>query len=93
MPTMEADKIRLTTRVPASLRDTLEQAAQLQGASLNQFVIQTAFEEAQRILERESVIRLSREDARRMFELLENPPKANRRLKQAVKDFKASVRA
>ena len=93
MPTtVEEEKIRLTTRVPAELRDTLAEAAELSGSTLNQFVVQSAFNEAQRILERETTIRLSREDAKMVFSLLENPPKANKFLKDAIKDFKKTVR-
>jgi uncharacterized protein (DUF1778 family) len=58
MPPTKADKTRITARVPAEVRATLEQAARLQGATLNQFVVQSAFQEAQRILERETVIQL-----------------------------------
>jgi hypothetical protein len=51
---------RMTARVSENIRATLEQAAELLGATVNQFVVQTAYQEAQRILERESVIRLFR---------------------------------
>ena len=86
------DKTRVTMRVPTELRQTLEEAARLQGATLNAFVVQAAFEEAQRILERESVIRLSRESAETVFSLMENPPKPNEKLKAAAKTFKKLVR-
>ena len=46
-----------------------------------------------RILERESVIRLSQKDARKILSLLDSPPKPTRALKDAVKVFKGSVRA
>ena len=72
---------------------TLEQAADLLGSTVNQFVVQTAYMEAQRVLERESVIRLSQKDARKVLSLLDSPPKPNRRLKAAVKTFKHTVRA
>lgn len=91
MPTIDED-IRITARVPAELKDTLERAAQLQGATLNQFVVQSAFHEAQRILERETVIRLSQRDAQKVFSLLEHPPKPNKRLKDAVKAYRNLVR-
>ncbi len=92
MPKATEDKSRVTARVPAALRETLEEAARLQGATLNQFLIQSAYEEAQRILERETVIRLSQRDAQKMFDLLEHPPKANKRLKAAVKAYHTLVR-
>jgi len=84
---------RITARVTENVRETLEQAAELLGATVNQFVVQTAYQEAQRVLERESVIRLSQKDARKVLSLLDHPPKPNQRLKDAVKTFKATVRA
>ena len=83
---------RITARVSENVRTTLEQAAELLGATVNQFVVQTAYQEAQRILERESVIRLSQRDARKVLALLDSPPKANKSLKNAVEAFKGSVR-
>lgn len=90
---LEPPRKRITARVSDRVRDTLEQAAELSGATVNQFVVQTAFLEAQRVIERESVIRLSQKDSRRVLDLLDNPPKPNKRLKDAVKKFKATVRA
>jgi len=40
----------------------------------------------------ETLIRLSEAQARQVFSLLENPPKANARLKCAAELFKANVR-
>lgn len=91
--TLEASRKRITARVSADVRDTLEQAAELLGATVNQFMVQTAYLEAQRVIERESVIRLSQKDAQKVFSLIEHPPKANKRLKEAGKAFKAKVRA
>ena len=90
---MEEPRKRITARVSDSVRMTLEQAAELSGATVNQFVVQTAYQEAQRLIERESVIRLSLKDARKVLSLLDNPPKPNKRMKDAVKAFKGSVRA
>jgi len=93
MPTLTAERVRLTARIPKQLRATLEQAAQLQGATLNQFVVQSAFQEAQRVLEREAVIQLSQRDAQRVFSLLADPPKPTRPLKAAVRAYRHWVRA
>ena len=93
MPTVEEAKVRITARVPAALRETLQQAARLQGATLDQFVVQSAFHEAQRILERETVIRLSRRDAQTVFALLEHPPRPSKQLKEAVQAYREKVRA
>jgi uncharacterized protein (DUF1778 family) len=90
---MEKPRKRITARVSDQVRVTLEQAAELLGATVNQFVVQTAYEEAQRVIERESVIRLSQKDARKVLSLLDNPPKPNKRLRDAAKQFKGMVRA
>ncbi len=89
----EEQRKRTTARVPDNVRVTLEQAAELLGATVNQFVVQTAYQEAQRVIERESVIRLSQKDALKVLSLLDHPPKPNKRLKDAVKTFKGAVRA
>ena len=90
---MAEPRTRITARVSDKVRVTLEQAAELLGATVNQFVVQTAYQEAQRVIERESVIRLSQKDARMVLSLFDNPPKPNKRLKDAVKAFKGTVRA
>jgi uncharacterized protein (DUF1778 family) len=90
---IDEPRTRITARVSEKVRATLEQAAELLGATVNQFVVQTAYEEAQRILERETVIRLSQKDAQKILALLDSPPKPNKALKDAVKRFKGSVRA
>src|SRR5712692_3725361 len=90
---IEGPRKRITARVSDNVRVALEQAAELLGATVNQFVVQTAYQEAQRVIERESVIRLSQKDARKVLALLDHPPKPNKRLKDAVKEFKGTVRA
>ena len=90
---MEDPRRRITARVSDVVRTTLEQAAELSGATVNQFVVQTAYLAAQRMIERETVIRLSQRDAQRVLSLLDRPPIPNKRLKQAVKAYKDSVRA
>ena len=90
---MDEPRKRITARVSDKVRQTLEQAADLLGSTVNQFVVQTAYQEAQRVLEREAVIRLSQRDAQKILSLLENPPKPNKRLKDAAKEYQGSVRA
>jgi uncharacterized protein (DUF1778 family) len=90
---LEEPRKRITARVSDTVRVTLAQAAELLGATVNQFVVQTAYQEAQRVIERESVIRLSQRDARKVLSLLDSPTKPNKRLKDAVRVFKGTVRA
>ncbi len=88
---LETNKERISTRVPKSVRETLEEAAALSGATLNQFVVQAALKEAHAVLERERIIRLSRRDAEVFFKALENPPAPNARLKKAAAAYKRSA--
>ena len=81
---------RVTARVSASVKETLQEAANLSGATLNQFLVQAALKEAQKILEVERAITLSQQDADKIFQLMENPPAVNQNLKAAIaqhKDF------
>lgn len=90
---MDEPRSRITARVTDSVRTTLEQAAGLLGATVNQFVVQAAYLEAQRVIERETVIRLSHEDSRRILSLLDHPPEPNQNLKAAARTYKDTVRA
>ncbi len=77
--------VRVTARLPISVKETLQIAADLTGATLNQFIIQAAVKEAQNIIETKQVIQLSSIDADRIFSLIENPPTPNSYLKEAIK--------
>jgi len=60
------------------------EAALAVGSTLNQFLVQAALEKANEVLERERVISLSAKEARSVFDLIENPPEPNDRLKKAM---------
>jgi len=85
-------RTRITARIPDEMRGTLEQAAELLGATVNQFVVQTAYIEAQKVIERETMIRLSQKSAQQVLALMSAPPRPTDSLKEAVKAFKSSVR-
>lgn len=82
--TSSVNDARVTARIPSQIKETLEQAAALSGATLNQFLVQSALKEAHKILEAERVIHLSQQDADRVFSLIENPPEPNSALKAAA---------
>ena len=79
---------RITARVPQGVQDTLQQAAELLGATLNQFVVQAALSEARRVIERDRVIRLSGTDAAFLMNLLDKAPAPNARLRKALQTYK-----
>ena len=93
MSTVAEKKSRLVTRVPVEVRNTIKAAADLQGSALNQFIVQAAYRQAKEIIEHESIIRLNREQTKRVFELLDKPPKPNAALVAAKATHFEVVRA
>jgi uncharacterized protein (DUF1778 family) len=88
MGTATAKQDRIGARVPHDVYETLRRAAELTGATVNQFLVQAALKEAQAVIEREDVIRLSPRDWNWLLELMENPPEPNAKLKAALERYK-----
>ena len=92
MGTAVAKQDRIGARVPHEVYETLCRAAELTGATVNQFLVQAALKEAQSVIEREDVIRLSPRDWNWLLDLMENPPKPNAKLKAAMKRYQKAKR-
>jgi uncharacterized protein (DUF1778 family) len=92
MGTAVAKQDRIGARVPHEVYETLCRAAELTGATVNQFLVQAALKEAQEVIEREEVIRLSPRDWNWLLDLIENPPKPNAKLKAAMKRYQKAKR-
>ena len=75
---------RITARIPRANRLIIERAAAVYGATLNQFIVQTALDRAGEILEREEVLRLSERDSQTFLAALENPPEPAAKFIQAM---------
>lgn len=84
MTATTVERGRVSARIPLQVQETLELAAAMVGATVNQFMVQTALREAERIIEQERVIRLSARDAEMFIRALENPPPPNAKLKAAL---------
>jgi uncharacterized protein (DUF1778 family) len=82
------DRDRITARVPQSVALKLQEAADLTGATLNQFLIQAALEKAEKIIDREKTISYTANDAAMLLNMLDNPPSPNAALKKAFERFK-----
>lgn len=92
MGTATTKQDRIGARVSHGVYKTLQRAAELSGATINQFLVQSALKEAQAVIEREQVIRMSARDWSWMLGLLENPPKPNAKLKAALKRYQKAKR-
>jgi len=80
---------RLEARISPDLKRSLEYAASLRGATLTEFVVQSAQEAATRAIRESEVLTLS-ERARTAFaELLLHPPRPNRKALAAARRYKA----
>ncbi len=82
---------RITARVSEQIKETLITAADLTGATLNQFLVQSALEKAESIIEKDKIIHLSNKDTQLFFDILENPPEPNTKLKNAVTNYRANI--
>ena len=80
---------RITARVSQPIATKLQAAADLMGATLNQFLVQAAIEKADKIIDHDRAIHFSHEDAALFIKLLDQPPKPNAALKRAFAQRKA----
>jgi uncharacterized protein (DUF1778 family) len=92
MGTAIAKQDRIGARVPHEVYETLCRAAELTGATVNQFLVQSALKEAQAVIEREQLIRLSSRDWNWLLELMENPAKPNATLQAAIGRYQEARR-
>jgi uncharacterized protein (DUF1778 family) len=82
---------RITARLSAEKQEILQLAADLSGSTLNQFIVQSALRAAEQVIEHEEVIRsirLTVEESKRFFALLDEPPKPNEALQRAMERFR-----
>ena len=79
---------RISARVRPSVKETIQRAAGITGATLNQFLIHSALEKAQAVIEDERVINLSLNDAQTFFEAVVRPPEPSQKLLAAMKAYR-----
>ena len=84
IPKNKVSDDRIVSRIPRSNRIIIEKAAAVYGATVNQFIVQTALDRATEILQREELLKLSEKDARLFLEALDNPPAPNAHLIKAM---------
>jgi uncharacterized protein (DUF1778 family) len=78
------DNERMNLRIRPEVKSRLVRAAALRNTDLTSFVTETALREADRVIAAAEVLRLSERDHARILALLENPPKANAKLRKAI---------
>ncbi len=83
---------RIVARTSVEQKALIEQAANLQGITVSDFIISNAYREAVKTIERHQVLKLSQRDSEIFAELLMNPPAPNEALKEAAQLHKTLVK-
>ena len=91
MAEITMERGRISARVSHPIAEKLQEAADLSGATLNQFLVQAALEKAEKIIDRERTIRFTQDDAAMIMNLLENPPEPNAALSSLMASYKKKV--
>ncbi|MEA2047161.1 MAG: DUF1778 domain-containing protein [Campylobacterota bacterium] len=85
---MTTSSPRITARVSLDTQELLSRAAALSGiSSINSFVLSAAIEKANKIMEREETLKLSKRDAMLLVDALDRPAKPNKKLNEAFKAY------
>lgn len=79
---------RLEARVSPEIKELCQQAADLEGRSLTDFVVQTVCDAAKRTILDHQIINLSTRDRAAMFEAFGNPPPPTEELIRAAHRYK-----
>ena len=88
-----AKPVRIGARVPHEAYQTVRRAAELTGATVDQFLVQAALKEAKHVIEQQEIIRLSPRDWNWLLALTEARPKPNARLAAALKRYQKARRS
>jgi uncharacterized protein (DUF1778 family) len=83
-----AKKERLEARIPTALKKLLQHAADLQGRTVTDFVVTSAHDAAQRIIEEHSILALSSRDREMFISTLLSPPEPSERLVRAAERYR-----
>jgi uncharacterized protein (DUF1778 family) len=78
---------RLEARINAETKALCQEAANLEGRTLTDFIISSAVESARRVIREREVIDLSQRDRKTFVASLLNPPLPNRRLQDAARYY------
>ena len=82
---------RLEARLTSEQKELLQRAAQLEGTTLTDFVVRSAQEQARRVIEEHTLIKLSLEDSQAFARALLNPSKPNARMMAVAIEYKDSM--
>ncbi|MBL4660919.1 MAG: DUF1778 domain-containing protein [Alcanivoracaceae bacterium] len=91
MKSTEKKQARLVARVSVDIQNTIQKAAAYSGATITQFLVDSALDKAKSVIKDVEVIKLTDKAATRMMELLEHPPEPNAYLLRAKANYQRHI--
>lgn len=86
-----SDTERLEARIGADKKSILKSAAELSGRTLTDFVVNSAYEAAVRVIQEFQQLRLSVKDRDVFIQAILNPPNPSNKLLKAAQKYKKDV--
>jgi uncharacterized protein (DUF1778 family) len=80
MTTTTAESARINLRTSTELKDLIERAATMMGATVSSFMLQSSVDVARRVLAEQDIITLSDRDRDAFLNALDNPPEPTQAL-------------
>lgn len=82
---------RLEARVDAEMKARWQQAADLQGITLTDFIITSLQESANKVIQQHQRMKLTTKDTEAFIDAILNPPEPNENLRAAVAEYKQVI--
>jgi len=83
-------KERLEARLDFEQKAVIQRAAELEGRSITDFVVQNAYQAAKKVIEDNTIIHLSALDSKKLVELLMRPAEPSPYLQKTAEEYKQS---
>lgn len=85
MTTVHMKKERINLQLQHEAKQKIERAASYEGKTINQFILASALERAEKTINEHEVITLNARDSKAFFDALEKPVRFNKALTKALK--------
>lgn len=83
---------RLVARVSEDIQSTIYKAAAYSGATVSQFLVESALDRAKAVINEVENIQLSQKASEHMMTLINNPPQPNAYLKKAKANYDQNIK-
>jgi uncharacterized protein (DUF1778 family) len=93
MPQESGRTARIEARIAPEALLIVKRAAELQGRSVSDFVVDSALNMAQRTIEETQIMRLAVEDQRAIVEAILNPPPLTPSMERAIDRYRGLIKS